>query len=405
MNKNSKSIIFSCQVYWPDDQSTSQLFTSVMEGLARKGYEVRVFCGFPDKSIEINVPRREIHNGVAIERLGFRLSSKKSYLNRGVSYATYMAHLFPKLLFAATGSRFFAVTNPPFLAWILALSSFIRRQPFTFMFLDLHPEGLIALGSLSERNWYVRLWQYLNGLSYRRADKLIVLGRDMIPILSKKYGLETKVFKYVPHWSASESKEPMPFSSSKFPKIWGVSNSFVVQYSGNMGLWHDIETFVMAAKRLEAHQDIQFIFVGGGMRKKRALDLARDIGVTNIHWKEFVPLSDLSESLAGCHLALISLNQNLEGVAVPCKLYGILASGRPTIAQVPAKSEVAMTVLENCCGLVIEPGDVEGLADAIYKLSKDTESVGKMSSAAFRAYSKKYRIKNAVNAFETELFD
>jgi glycosyltransferase involved in cell wall biosynthesis len=159
-----------------------------------------------------------------------------------------------------------------------------------------------------------------------------------------------------------------------------------------MGLWHDIETFVRAAKRLDSHQDIQFIFVGGGMRKKRALDLAREIGIKNIHWKEFVPLNELSESLAGCHLALISLNQNLEGVAVPCKLYGILASGRPTIAQVPAKSEVAMTVIENCCGLVIEPGDVEGLADAIYRLSKDMESVRAMSLAAFKAYSKNYKI-------------
>lgn len=404
MKKATKSLTFSCQVYYPDEQSTSQLFTLAMERLAIRGYKVKVFCGFPDKSYQNTVSRLQVHNGVEVERLGFRLSSRKNYLNRALCYASYMICLFPKLLFAEAGTRFFAVTNPPFLAWVLALVSLIRRHRFTFMFLDLHPEGMIVLESLSGQVWYVRLWKYLNGLSYRRADKLLVLGRDMVPILSNGYGIKNEIFRYVPHWSALEFKKPMSFSASKFPQIWGVSDSFVVQYSGNMGLWHDIDAFVMAAKKLESHINIQFVFVGDGVRKKRAMSLAREIGVKNIHWKEFVPLSELSESLAACHLALISLNKNLEGVAVPCKLYGILASGRPAIAQVPEKSEVAMTVLENRCGLVVKPGDIEGLVDAIYKLSIDRTAVEQMSIAAFKAYTEFYQIENAVNILERELF-
>lgn len=364
---------------------------------------MKVLCGFPEKSYQNKVSRYEIHNDVVIERLGFRLSSKKSFLSRALSYASYMACLLPKLIFASSGSCLFAVTNPPFLSWIMALTSFIRRQPFIFMFLDLHPEGLIALGSLSDQVWYVRLWKYFNGLSYRRAERLLVLGRDMIPILSRSYGLKVEVFKYIPHWSASESEKPISFSESKFPELWGLSDRFVVQYSGNMGLWHDIDTFVRAAKSLESHRKVQFVFIGGGMRKDRALNLANELGVINIHWKEFVPLSELSESLAACHLALVSLNHNLEGVAVPSKLYGILASGRPIIAQVPFRSEVAMTVLENHCGLVIEPGDVEGLANAIYKLSNDMDAVDLMSEASFNAYCNNYQINDAVNIFEKEL--
>lgn len=404
MKNSTKPLIFSCQVYYPDEQSTSQLFTAVMEGLVSKGYTVKVYCGFPHNASKNKISRYEIHNGVQIERLGFRLSSKKNFLNRGLSYISYMMCLSPKLLFARRGSRFFAVTNPPFLAWILALVSLIRHHSFTFMFLDLHPEGLIALGSLSGRAWYVRVWKYLNGFSYRRAEKLLVLGRDMIPVLSGAYGLDISVFRYIPHWSASELKQPISFSSSKFPEIWGVSDSFVVQYSGNMGLWHDIDTFVRAAKKLDSHKNIQFVFIGDGIRKERALELAKEIDAKNIHWKDFVPLAELSESLAGCHLALISLNKNLEGVAVPCKLYGILASGRPTIAQVPTKSEVAMTVLENCCGLVVAPGDVDGLADVIYQLSKDRGAVDSMAKAAFSAYSVHYQVQDAVNALERELF-
>jgi len=396
----NKSLIFSCQLYYPDSQSTSQLFTAVMEGLALRGHEVKVFCGFPNGAYKNKIPRYEICNGVVIERLGLRLSSKRSFINRALSYTSYMACLLPKLILTNGDCRFFAVTNPPFLAWILSMACLINRKKFIFMFLDLHPEGLIALGALPEKTWYVRLWKYLNGLSYRRAEKLFVLGRDMIPILSRNYRLERSIFRYIPHWSASESKSPISFSESKFPKIWGVSDSFVVQYSGNMGLWHDVDTFVRAAKILELHKEIQFVFVGDGIRKEKAINLSREINVQNIHWKEFVPLNELSESLAGCHLALISLNKNLEGVAVPSKLYGILASGRPVIAQVPQKSEVAITVLENGCGVVVEPGDAKGLADVIYRLSRDVSAVDLMSAAAYNSYCD---AQKAIDIFEREL--
>lgn len=404
MTKTKRSVLFSCQVFTPDEGSTSQLFTPVMQEFAHRGYGVTVLCGFPDAEGGSQCVRHETYSGISIRRLGLRLSAKKNFVNRFFSYTSYLVCIFPQILFAPRETCLFAVTNPPFLAWILALASFLRGQSFNFMFLDLHPEGLVALGRLNQQAWMVRAWKYLNGVSYRRAQKLFVLGRDMIPILSESYGIKKTVFRYIPHWSPSESNGSISFSSSRYPEMWGVSNCFVIQYSGNMGLWHDIDTFIRAAKLLEQYKHIQFIFIGGGIRRNKAMNLASELGISNIHWKDFVPLSELSESLAACHLALISLNKDLEGVAVPCKLYGILASGRAVIAQVPKKSEVAITVLEHNCGVVVEPGDFKGLADIIYKLSNNLNAVQLMSSAAFRAYLENYQIKNAVDAFEEGLF-
>jgi colanic acid biosynthesis glycosyl transferase WcaI len=405
MKNNKKSLIFACQVYYPDEQSTSQLFTGLMERLVIKGYKVSVLCGFPSDNKYNNIPRHQFHNGVSIERLGLRLPSKKSLIIRALVYVSFLLQIFPKVIFAPKDSELFAVTNPPFLAWIMSVASFFRRKTFIFMFLDLHPEGLIALGKLSKNAWYVGLWKWFNQLSYARSKKLLVLGRDMIPLLLNEYDLDASVIKYIPHWSASELKEPINFSDSKFPLIWGMSDSFVVQYSGNMGLWHDIDTFVRAADALKIYKNIQFVFVGGGIQKKKAMDLAMTLGLTNIRWHDFVLLHELSESLAACHLALISLNENLEGIAVPSKLYGILASGRPVIAQVPLASEVAMTVIENNCGVVVKPGDAKALATVIYNLSVDMNAVEIMSKASFRAYSKYYQLENAVIAFEKEIFD
>ncbi|MBV9281465.1 MAG: glycosyltransferase, partial [Chloroflexi bacterium] len=107
----------------------------------------------------------------------------------------------------------------------------------------------------------------------------------------------------------------------------------------------------------------------------------------------------LGETLASCDLALISMRAGLEGVAVPSKLYGILASGRPILAQVPRESEVAYAVEEEQCGIVVDPGDVDGLVEAIRALAADTDLLSRMGANALSAYRSKYTIDRAAVSF------
>jgi glycosyltransferase involved in cell wall biosynthesis len=268
------------------------------------------------------------------------------------------------------------------------------------MFLDVHPEGLIALGELAPSSAFVRVWRALNRWSYRRADPVAALGRDMLPLLSREYGIPETRMEYLPHWSAVEAQEPLPFESSRFVEQWGLSGKFVVQYSGNMGLWHDMETFVRAASRLRDDARIQFVFIGDGIRRHSAERLAREIQAPNIQWRDFVPKELLAESLAASHLTLLSLRSGLEGVAVPCKLYGMLASGRAILAQVPIASEVALTVRELDCGTVVEPGDVQTLCSEILAFSLDEAKTRSMGRRSFEAYRTRYSLHRAADNIE-----
>ncbi len=396
-----RSVVFVCQVFHPDEISTSQLFSPLMRALASKGYDVTVLCGFPASGSPRHLPRFEIWEEVKIRRCGLRVPLKKNMVSRVLAYGSYLLEATLRLMGSARQAQWLGVTNPPFLAWFLAAASAVRRKSFDFMLLDLQPEGLVALREVSESAFLVRAWMALNRVSYRAARRLIVLGRDMPPILWKNYGIgDSGRLPYLPHWSAAECSAPPGFGASKFVDLWGLRNRFVVQYSGNMGLWHDLETFVRAAKELENEPGFQFVFIGGGMRRKGAMNLARELGVGNIQWHDFVPLEKLSESLAACHVSLLSLMAGLEGVAVPCKLYGILASGRPVLAQVPKDSEVALTVGEHECGVVVEPGDVVGLVNALRSMALDPERLRVMGDNAFKAYQAHYRLDSAARAFD-----
>jgi glycosyltransferase involved in cell wall biosynthesis len=268
------------------------------------------------------------------------------------------------------------------------------------MFLDVYPEALTALGVMEPGSFIARCWTLLNRLSYRRAVKVAVLGRDMIPLLQSHYGIPPDRITTIPHWSAAEPAQPGPFTGNSLARQLGLEDKFVVQYSGNMGLLHDIDALVRAADLLRDDPAIHFLFIGKGRRRAAAQQLARDLDLPNITWLDFMPREQLHESLACCQAALISLRQGMEGVAVPSKLYGILASGRAVVAQVPRGSEVARVVEEEACGMVVAPGDVEGLADAIRSLASSPKETERMGVNAFDAYRTRYTLERAVAAFE-----
>jgi glycosyltransferase involved in cell wall biosynthesis len=213
------------------------------------------------------------------------------------------------------------------------------------------------------------------------------------------YKMPAEKVVYAPLWSPVEKGGIHKPEETLLGKRLDIKGKFVVQYSGNMGLWHDLETIVRAAKILESNKNIHFVLIGDGMRKAKAKILAETYGLGNITWLPFQPLAHLEDSLACCHLALISQREGMCGVAVPCKLYGILAAGRPILAQVPHASETALTILEEKCGLVVAPGDETALADAINDMASKTALVEKMGRAARNAYTSKYTLESACDRF------
>jgi glycosyltransferase involved in cell wall biosynthesis len=327
------------------------------------------------------------------------MSHKRSLFHRVLAHAAFLSHVAWRLLWTRKPDLIFSVTNPPFMAWVLRFVSLFRGFRYQYMILDMYPDGLVGLGHLRPGSLTVRLWHSLNRLAYRRAATIAVLGRDMRPRLVANYDLPPEKITYIPHWSSVECKEPLGFAEPPLAGDPNYRGAFVVQYSGNMGLWHDMDTLVRAAERLKDEPAIRWVMIGGGIRRAGAEALSRRLGLSNVAWHDFVPPEKLRASLASCHAALICLRAGLAGVAVPCKYYGILASGRPVIAQVPADSEIGLAVREEGCGVVVAPNDVEGLAAAVRRLAADPEAAAQMGRNAFRAYQTKYTLEQAAQNF------
>lgn len=393
-------VVVVCQVFHPDTQSTSQLLSALVRAVAERGLTLEIWSGFPGLHEGPAPPRREHWQNVIVRRGGVRAPFKRNRLLRAASYVTFAGFVMWRLLVAPKGRRVFVVTNPPFMPPLVWIACRMRRHQFVPLVQDLHPDGLTAIGALRRGGIVDRAWRWANGRTYRSASEVWVLGRDMAALIETAYGVPRERIRYVPHWSPVDFERPVEAESTALWKRLGLQGTFVVQYSGNMGLWHDMETLVRAAALLQS-DGVRFLFIGDGLRKAAAERLSSDMRLRNATWLGFQPLETLQDSLSCCHVALISQWPQLVGVAVPCKLYGILASGRPVVAQVPAASETALVVAEEDCGIIVTPGDAQALADAILALKRDPERRAGMGRRAFAAYQAKYTLTGAVETFET----
>jgi len=378
-------------VYYPNKQSTSQLFKPLVEHLACLGCQVTIVCGRTQHS-----PATDTINGVTIYRIGHHFCKiNNHFFRRLLQYLSFSVCLILHSRHFTSQSKYLGLSNPPFLPALLWLISLLRGISYSLYLLDIYPDGLYSLfDKYSLYQLFFHFWHCLNRVSYHRADRVAVLGRDMRNLLIKRYHLDSTKVSYIPHWPATVT--PRSFTqASPLDFMRSSSGSFTVLYSGNMGLWHDINSIVLAASLLKNHTDIHFIMRGNGIRRNEAFSLSQSLLLSNISWEPPIPLADLAYSLKNAHISLITVREGLSGVAVPCKYYGILASGRPTVAACPSDSEIALSISESGSGLVASCNDPRDLAECILLLYNDKTKWIETCNNAILAYETRYTLEQA----------
>ncbi|MFP4105410.1 MAG: glycosyltransferase [Phycisphaerae bacterium] len=113
----------------------------------------------------------------------------------------------------------------------------------------------------------------------------------------------------------------------------------------------------------------------------------------------YQPQDMIGESLVACDVQLAVLDSPFTGLAVPCKLYGMLASGKPAIVVCEEQGEMARVVEELECGFVVSPGDVDGLVDAISRLMSDDSLRKQMGRRARQACVRQYTLAEVAGRY------
>jgi len=271
----------------------------------------------------------------------------------------------------------------------------------------VYPEVIIASGLSNPDSIIVKLGSWLNRILYNKVDAIVTLGRDMTHLAEAKLSGSCCKIHCIPNWAENETVEPTVRDDNPLLKELGVTERFVILYAGNMGRTHGVEYLLEAAKELQT-TNIHFIVLGFGAKKKWLEENIQLYGLKNISLLPPRPRSEQVVFLNACDIALISFVKGMAGVSVPSRMYNQMAAGKPIIGVTDNWSELAQVIHEEEIGWVIEPGNIQGLAQTIQFAANHSMLCQEMGRKAALVAKTKYSFQSSNRLYRklfSELFD
>lgn len=388
------------ELYYPEDTSTGYFLTRIAEGLV-DNFRVGVLCSQPTYSSR---GRRalpdETHNGVSIHRCWSSTFNKDVLPLRFVNIVTItLSILLNGLRRFRSADCVLVVTNPPLLPFAVLIAARLCRSSCYLLIHDVYPEVLTASGIAKSNSLSVRGLDWLMKQLYKRMAHIIVLGRDMAMLVRKKMETSAHHIQIIPNWADVDFIQPRNRQDHPLLAQLGLSDKFIIQYSGNIGRTHGIEQLVACAEQLEDDPTVHFLFIGFGGKKPWLINRVSEGGIANITIMDYRLRAELSESLTACDVTIISFVQGMAGVSVPSRMYNVMAAGKPIIAVADPGSELALVVKEEGIGWVVPPGDIDGLRMAILEAKSNPELLVKMGLRGRRAAETTYSFEKVKDAY------
>lgn len=355
------------QVFYPDPASTGQHLAGLAQALVKRGHEVTVLTGRrgyddPGRSY----PVRESWRGIEIVRVGSTGFGHGSKLGLALDFLTFLIAAKWRALLLRRADVVVTLTTPPLLSVLGAALARWWRSRFIYWVMDLNPDEAIAVGWLSAGSPMAHLLEAFSRWSLRAADSVIVLDAYMKERIVAK-GIAAEKIATVPIWMHGD----IHFDAAgreRFRREHGLSDKFVVMYSGNHTPVHPLESLVEAAGLLRDDPRIHFCFVGGGTEWRTLRYCAQAESWPNVTFLGYQPFESLSASLSAADVQVAAMGETFVGIVHPCKVYNILAVERPFVFIGPARGHVPDLIQEAGLGglaTTFRHGESRALAEDI----------------------------------------
>ncbi|ENZ34388.1 MULTISPECIES: glycosyltransferase family 4 protein [Clostridium] len=394
---DKKKMLVYAHYFYPDVASTGQILTELCDGL-KENFDITVICVVPSYSGKIDEKYKkhrfyeeEIGN-IKIIRVRVPEFNKSRKVSRIINLISYFINAIIATFNLQKQDYVFSISQPPILGGLLGvIGKVIKKGKLIYNIQDFNPEQTIAVG-YSKNKFLVNIALYLDKFSCKMSNKIILVGRDMQQTLNNRF-----VKSYLPNnivinnWIDEKSIYPLSNNNTtvyEFKERYNLQNKFVIMYSGNIGLYYDLENLIKIIGKFNNRDDVKFAFVGDGTIKKNIENYALENNLKNVVFIPYQEKSDLNYSLNAADVHFVVNSKGIKGISVPSKLYGVMACGKMILGILEKGSEARIIIEESGCGICSEPEDYEDIYIKI-KYILDNKQLAKMIGEKGRKYLEK----------------
>ncbi len=408
MDSRRYRILLLCPHFEPDlHAATGEVMTRLVHALAEQGHTIDVVTSLPWYRGHDVEPewrgrpwRTETTDWGRIVRVWPFPTDKNNITARALGFAGFTSLVAgAAVLHRRRPDAVIAMSPPIFLADAGRLAAARWRAPLIFNTQDIFPDIAVELGALTNERVIAAASRHERSI-YRASDAVTVLSADQGGNVRAKLppGQQDKV--RIIHNFVDLDRITVTDRDNDYRRQHGLSDKFVVMYSGNVGLSQPFELIRQAAEEWRHRGDVQFVINGEGAARGEVDSWAAQLD--NVTVADFAPRDQVSEVLGAADLQLILLRTGLAKSSTPSKLYANLAAGRPVLASIDVGSEVATTLEAAGAGLSVGPEDPAAFLAALEKMVADPAELRVMGERA-RSYVEQWMTPEHQASRYTEL--
>lgn len=400
--QDKKKLLIYAHYFYPDVASTGQILMELTEGL-KEAFDITVICVVPSYTGVIKEKYKsqkyyhEEINGIKVLRVRVPEFSKTNKISRIKNLMAYFINSILATFKLEKQDYIFTISQPPILGGILGvIGKIIKKGELIYNIQDFNPEQTMAVSYVNNK-LILNMAMALDKYTCKKSDKVIVVGRDMQETLKGRFKKEKNVPSndFVNNWIDEKEIYPLENNSEKvlaFKEKYNLQDKFIIMYSGNIGLYYDLENIIKVIGEFKDRDDVVFAFVGEGTVKKTIEDYSIEHNLKNVTFIPYQDKKDLIYSLNAADIHWVVNAKGIKGISVPSKLYGVMASGKPVLGVLEKGSEGQLILEESNCGVCTEPGNYEAIKNNINYVIENKEALKSMGKSG-RSYLEKHLTK------------
>ncbi|MDC8002364.1 glycosyltransferase family 4 protein [Aequorivita todarodis] len=376
-----KEILLITNYFPPEKGAAANRMHSIVEGLGKANYSVRVVCPLP------NYPNGKIFEGYRgrvsisentffgkISRLWVWPSNSANKFVRLLSMLSFSLSLVFFFIFNKTPKKIFIQYSPVFVGFTaVVLGRLFSNLPagkagkIILNVSDLWPLAGLEMGIL-KKGWYYALLLKMERFCYRNSDLIIGQSEEILQHTSN-FEKEKPSFLYrnIPNFDAPTLKEKP------------TSKEIKIVYAGLLGMAQGI---LEICKRISFPENVSLHLYGAGPEAEKLRGLQKQ----NIFFYGELDRDSLHKALQEYDIAFIPLINRIYG-SVPSKIFEFTRLGLPVLYF--AGGEGGQIIKTESLGWVVPVNDFSALQGFIDTLSEKEleqfpkQTVQKKAIAAF----------------------
>jgi glycosyltransferase involved in cell wall biosynthesis len=317
--------------------------------------------------------------GVELISIKAPYHNKMGVVQRLQSFGSFAAQALVKGIKMPKPDVIWGVSTPLTTAWAAGKVASLRQVPWVFEVQDLWPSFPVQMGAVPSKFAQRQLYQMESSL-YRQAAHIIPLSTDMEQYIVNK-GISRDKITTLVNGTEIPNEAIAPAEQEALRRQWGLEGKQVVLYAGTYGRANDIPMLVQAARLLQDHPEICFVFTGQGYDAPLLKEAARQ--QQNIVLLPPQPRHAVFKLFSIAAVSVVSfIDLPVLAANSPGKLFDSLAVGTPVVVTNPGWTKAL--VEKQGCGWYVPAGAAEMLAISLMQHLSNEPKLAAMRVQAAR---------------------